>query len=91
VAPFQSWGIPEVARPHGWIPYFKGGWRPDRSGQLVHQAGLLERGSRRIAIAVLTDGSPSESYGHETIRGITQRLLGQAARPGVLVPIKSLG
>jgi hypothetical protein len=71
--------------------FFKGGWRPDPSGQLVHQAALLERGLRRIAIAVLTDGSPSEKYGRETVRGIAERLVGEAARPGTLMPIKSLG
>jgi beta-lactamase class A len=91
IAAFHSWGIPQVARPHGWRVFFKGGSRPDGSGQLVHQAAVLERGPRRIAIAVLTDGSPSEKYGHGTIRGIAERLLGRAARPGVLVPIKSLG
>jgi len=91
IAPFHSWGIPQAARPRGWRVYFKGGWRPDGSGQLMHQAALLERGPRRVAIAVLTDGSPSERYGQETIRGIAARLLGSAARPGRLVPIKSLG
>jgi hypothetical protein len=91
VARFHTWGIPQAARRRGWHVFFKGGWRPDGSGQLVHQGALLERGPRRIAIAVLTDGSPSEKYGHETIRGIAERLLGRAARPGVLVPIKSLG
>jgi beta-lactamase class A len=91
VAPFHSWGIPEAARPLGWQVYFKGGWRPDSSGQLVHQAGLLERGGHRIAIAVLTDGSPSESYAHDTIRGVAEHLLGRAAQPGVLMPIRSLG
>jgi len=91
VAPFHAWGIPRAARRRGWRVFFKGGWRPDGSGQLVHQAALLERGPRRITIAVLTDGSPSEKYGHETIRGIAERLLGNAARPGVLVPIRSLG
>src|SRR5215204_4022359 len=58
VAPFHTWGIPRAARPRGWRVFFKGGWRPDGSGQLVHQAALLERAPRRIAIAVLTDGSP---------------------------------
>ena len=91
IAPFHAWGIPQAARPRGWRVFFKGGWRPDGGGELVHQAALLERGPRRIAIAVLTKGSPSERYGRETIRGIAGRLLGRAARPGLLVPIKSLG
>jgi hypothetical protein len=90
VAPFHAWGIPQAARRRGWQAFFKGGWRPDGSGQLMHQAALLERGPRRIAIAVLTDGSPSERSGKETIRGIAERLLGTAAKPGVLLPIAAL-
>jgi hypothetical protein len=90
VASFHAWGIPEVARPRGWRAFFKGGWRPDSSGQLVHQAALLERGSRRIAIAVLTEGGPSEKYGQGTAKGIAERLLG-GARPGELVPLRLLG
>jgi beta-lactamase family protein len=95
IVPFQSWGIPEASRP-AWRTYFKGGWRPDGGGQLIHQAALLERGPRRLAIAVLTDRDPSEAYGRETIRGIAQRLLRPAptpvapARPRVLAPIESL-
>ncbi|MFL5865912.1 MAG: serine hydrolase, partial [Thermoleophilaceae bacterium] len=76
VASFHSWGIPEAARPLGWRVYFKGGWRPDAHGELIHQAALLERGARRIAIAVLTSAGPSERYRQETIRGIARRLLG---------------
>jgi beta-lactamase class A len=91
IAPFHSWGIPQVARPRGWRAYFKGGWRPDSSGQIVHQAALLERGRRRLALAVLTHGSPSEKYGQETVRGIAERLLGEAARPGELIPVVALG
>jgi hypothetical protein len=28
-----------------------------------------------MAIAILTDGDPSDSYGRETIRGLAKRLL----------------
>jgi beta-lactamase class A len=105
VQPQQSWGIPAAARPMSWQVFFKGGWRPNAlsgsggGGEIVHQAALLERGHRRIAIAVLSDGDPSESYGHETVRGVARRLLSRArpapfppygAQPGRLAPIQAL-
>jgi Beta-lactamase enzyme family len=71
----QSWGIPEVSRPE-WQTFFKGGWLTQRNGSLVHQVARLEQGERTMAIAVLTDGSPSDEYGRETIQGIAARLLG---------------
>jgi Beta-lactamase enzyme family len=74
VEPQQRWGIPAAARPR-WQPFFKGGWRPDRSGDLVHQAALLESGRRRIAIAVLTNGNSSEDYGQATVRGVAAHVL----------------
>jgi beta-lactamase class A len=99
VAPFQSWGIPQAARPR-WEVFFKGGWRPHDGAELVHQAALLERGPRRVAIAVLTDDNPSEPYGHETVRGIAERLLeppspvdvaaAGGAVLGQLAPVESL-
>ena len=67
----QRWGIPP-ALPSGWGIYFKGGWLPPR---VVHQSALLERGETRIGISVLTDGDPSFEYGHQTITGVTTRLL----------------
>jgi len=70
----QSWGIPEVARPQ-WQVFFKGGWLTNERGSLVHQVARLEREGSSWAIAVLTDGNPSDSYGRETIRGIAEHLL----------------
>jgi hypothetical protein len=75
IVPAQAWGIPQVSRPR-WKAFFKGGWRETRRGNLVHQVARLERGRLSLAIAVLTDGNPSEAYGRATIRGITARLLG---------------
>jgi hypothetical protein len=79
IVSWQSWGIPEVARPH-WRTFFKGGWRGSPLGQLVHQVARLERGKLSIAIAVLTDGNPSHAYGRETVRGIAARLVRQRSR-----------
>lgn len=75
VAPDQAWGIPAAAGER-WETFFKGGWRPTAAGQLVHQAALLERGGRRMAIAVLSDGNPSFDYGVESVEGVAGRLLG---------------
>lgn len=75
IVEYESWGIPAVARPRGWRTYFKGGWRGTDRGQLVHQAARLQRPRARVAIAVLTDGDPSMSYGIETIEGVAARLL----------------
>ena len=70
----QRWGIAQAV-PEGWTAYFKGGWRPEAGARLVHQAALLRRGGRRVALAVLTDGQPWHGYGTLTVRGITRRLL----------------
>jgi hypothetical protein len=73
IVAYQRWGIPHAA--HGWHVYFKGGWAPSASGQLVHQVALLERGRTALALAVLTDGNPNQAYGEATIEGIAARLL----------------
>jgi hypothetical protein len=75
IVDYESWGIPAVARPRGWRVFFKGGWRGTDRGQLVHQVARLQRPHARVAIAVLTDGDPSMSYGIDTIEGVTARLL----------------
>lgn len=66
----QRWGIP-TGLPPGWDVFFKGGWRRG----LVHQVARIERDGVAFSLAVLTDGDPSQEYGHETLRGIAQRLL----------------
>jgi Protein of unknown function (DUF3152)/Beta-lactamase enzyme family len=75
IVAWQDWGVPEVSRPRGWRTFFKGGWRATASGQLVHQIARLERSGAAITIAVLSDGTPSQAYGRETVRGIAARLL----------------
>jgi Beta-lactamase enzyme family len=83
IVPEQSWGIPE-ATPEGWRARFKGGWRTTELGALVHQVARLEPATPsagpggvpdELALAVLTDGQPSQDYGIETVRGIAERLL----------------
>jgi Beta-lactamase enzyme family len=67
----QRWGIAPVAARHGMKAFFKGGWRTG----ITHQVALLIRGNRRIALAVLTSGAPSQAYGEQTIEGIAARVL----------------
>jgi beta-lactamase class A len=74
VADSQRWGIPPAA-PKRWRVHFKGGWFPGDGGWRVHQAALMRRGDRELALAVLTEGGPSLGYGAATIRGIARRLL----------------
>jgi beta-lactamase class A len=78
VIPEQSWGIPAGAGER-WAVRFKGGWRSTALGQLVHQVAELRDGGRTVAIAVLTDGQPTQAYGIETVRGIAARLVGPEA------------
>jgi hypothetical protein len=66
-----AWGIAPIARRRHMRIFFKGGWREG----ITHQVALLERG-RRLALAVLTSGSPSMGYAEETIEGIAGRVLG---------------
>jgi hypothetical protein len=76
IEPSESWGIPAAAR-GGRDPFtvfFKGGWLPISEG-LVNQAARLERGTETFAMAVLTTGNPSMSYGEETLAGVTAQLI----------------
>jgi hypothetical protein len=77
IEPSQSWGIPAVARGGRlrFQVFFKGGWLPISEG-LVNQVARLERPCDTFAMAVLTRGDPSMTYGEETIAGVTARLLG---------------
>ena len=73
----QSYGIPAVARPY-WSVYYKGGWRSGlHGGRLIHQVARLQHGTTVFAVAILTDGSPTEAYAIATIEGVSRRLLGK--------------
>jgi hypothetical protein len=69
----QRWGIARVPHP-GWKLYFKGGWGSG-TGAAEHQVALLRSGRERVALAILTRGSPSAAYARETQRGVAARLL----------------
>lgn len=71
IVSWQSWGVPYAARAKGWRVWFKGGWRDS----LTHQSAQLIRGKVKIAISVLTTGSPSMRYAEGTIAGVARRLI----------------
>lgn len=73
IEPSQSWGFPPVARRRGWQVFFKTGQLPSQG--LFNEVARLERPGVTIAVSVLTDGDPSESYGQQTIEGVARRLL----------------
>jgi hypothetical protein len=69
----QRWGIPPV-KPEGWRIWFKGGWGSG-TGRVTHQVALLQKGDRRISLAIFTQWNPSQIYGERTIQGVARRLL----------------
>jgi hypothetical protein len=71
IVSYQRWGIAPVAARHDMKAFFKGGWRTG----ITHQVALLIRGDRRVALAILTSGAPSQAYGEQTIEGIAARVL----------------
>jgi hypothetical protein len=73
IVPAQRWGIGRV-RPAGWRLAFKGGWG-SATGAVSHQTALLRRGEERVAVSVMTVGSPSHAASIATLRGVFARLL----------------
>jgi hypothetical protein len=71
VVSWQAWGVPRALRPLGFDVLFKGGWRRG----LAHQVALVEGGGARVALAVMTTGSPSMAYARQTIEGIARRVM----------------
>ena len=70
IAP-QRWGIAPVARARHFAAFFKSGWRKGIS----HQAALLERDGRRVALAVLIAADVRQAYARDTQAGIATRVL----------------
>jgi hypothetical protein len=69
----HRWGIATVARERRFAVFFKSGWRKGIS----HQAALLERDGRRVALAVLTADETPQAYARATQAGIASRVLAQ--------------
>jgi hypothetical protein len=75
----QRWGIGEVKKPN-WRFFFKGGWGSG-TGAVCHQVAFVERGGKRIAVAVMITGSPDHDYATNTLRGVFRRLLQDLPKP----------
>jgi hypothetical protein len=63
-----------IALKNGWAPLNAGGWE-------INSIGYVDGGGRRYLIAVLTHEDPSESYGSDTVEGISEIIWNELA-PG---------
>ena len=86
VIPIQRWGIPAAAGPEGWTSFFKGGWL-GLDNKLMNQAAWVEKGSKKWALAVMSDENPTRSYGWDTQKGVTGLLLAQEPTPAYLAVV----
>jgi len=80
VTPSQAWGVSggvpsgvSIALKNGWLP-FGGGWH-------INSIGQIRGDGRWYLIAVLTSFNPSESYGIDTINGISSLVWHALAPP----------
>ena len=69
----QRWGAAREV-PAGWTIYFKSGWGSG-TGRVDHQMALLERGTERLTVAILTTDQGDHAYGKRTLQGVAKRLL----------------
>ena len=71
IIPFDTWGVTEGPDHHAKVA-FKNGWLPYDGSWQVNSIGSVRGDGRHYLIAVMTDGSPTESYGIDTIERISQ-------------------
>ena len=69
----QRWGITDVEL-NGWKRFFKSGWATG-TGRVSHQIAWIQKNGERIALAVMTEYSPSHEYSKRTLKGVMGRLL----------------
>lgn len=74
VVPAQRWGLAKQV-PSGFTIFFKGGFVGPPGGRVENQGALYGSGTRRFALAVLTNNNPSHAYGIATQRTIARLLL----------------
>ena len=76
----QDWGVSggvpagtTVALKNGWLPVGSSGWQ-------VNSIGWISGHGRNYVLAVLTDGSPTEAYGIDTVETIARDVYRSRAR-----------
>lgn len=69
----QRWGITKVEL-QGWKRFFKSGWATG-TGRVSHQVAWIQKDGDRVAIAVMTEYSPTHAYSKRTLKGVMRRLL----------------
>jgi Beta-lactamase enzyme family len=67
----ERWGTPAGA-PSDVTVHVKNGWLPDASGWHINSIGAFNGHNKNYMIAVLTDDSPSEQYGIDTIENVAR-------------------
>lgn len=70
IIPFDTWGV-TAGLGHGARVAFKNGWLPYQGSWQVNSIGSVIGSGRHYLIAVMTDGSPTEDYGIDTIERIS--------------------
>jgi beta-lactamase class A len=67
----QRWGTPAGA-PGDVTVHVKNGWLPDDTGWHINSIGAFTGKTKNYMIAVLTDDSPSEQYGIDTVEDVAR-------------------
>jgi beta-lactamase class A len=67
----QRWGTPAGA-PSDVTVHVKNGWLPDGTGWHINSIGAFTGKNKNYMIAVLTDDSPSEQYGIDTVEDVAR-------------------
>jgi beta-lactamase class A len=67
----QRWGTPTGA-PRDVTVQVKNGWLPDGTGWHINSIGAFTGKNKNYMIAVLTDDSPSEQYGIDTVEDVAR-------------------
>ncbi len=73
----QNWGV-SAGAPAGATVALKNGWLPLTSTDWqVNSVGWVDGGGRNYVVAVLTTGSPNETYGIDTIEALASSVFSQ--------------
>ena len=70
IIPFDTWGVTAGPEHHAKVA-FKNGWLPYDGSWQVNSIGSVRGDGRHYLIAVMTDGSPTEAYGIDTIEHVS--------------------